>query len=160
MVILKKDKIKELSRTQKIFKNLYSAIAILWIFGLLFQFINSAKNNDYSMFKEYGMVALTIFGFTLIGGIFERGKNKPEIVTHLFDSSISFLTTAIAFYFMYSISSLVLLETGNKIQYSTIVIGITSGIAVGIGILGIVFGLLNLYQILITFRLTFEKNKS
>ena len=157
MVILKKDKIKVWDKKQKILRTLYFPIVVLWVFGLFLQFINSVKNNDYSMFKEYGMVALTIFGFTLIGGIFERGK-KPDIVKRLFNSSLSFLTTAIAFYFMYSISYLILIETSKEIQYSTVVIGITSGIAITIGFIGIIFGLLELYQILIRHMGEIDKN--
>jgi len=123
------------------------------------QFLSSAKTNDYSMFKEYGMVALTVFGFTLVGGIFEKGKNKPEIVTQLFDSSLSFLMTAMAFYFMYSISSVLSDKTVVMDDLQVWIIVGASFIALMVSFFGLIFGLLNLYQVLINYRINFDKNK-
>jgi len=157
---MKKIKIKKWSLVQKILPLLFGGIAVLWLFGLFMQFIFSAKTNDYSMFKEYGMVALTVFGFTLIGGIFEKSKNKPEIVMQLFDSSLSFLTTAIAFYFMYSFSSAL---SGDVIFGGDIALMIivgASSIALMVSFYGIIFGLLNLYQVLINYRVSFDKNNN
>jgi len=156
---MKKIKVKKWSLVQKILAPLFGGIAVLWLFGLFMQFLYSAKTNDYSMFKEYGMVALTVFGFTLVGGIFEKGKNKPEIVTQLFDSSLSFLTTAIAFYFMYSISSVLSDETIVMGDLQVWIIVGASLIALMISFYGLIFGLLNLYQVLINYRVNFDKNK-
>ena len=48
------------------------------------------------MFLIYGEITLTLFGFTLIGGIFEKNKNHEEIEIKLFDSSLSFLIVTMA----------------------------------------------------------------
>ena len=72
----------------------------------MIQFINAAVDQEYSMFYEYGQITLTVFGFTLIGGIFENRKKHPKIVKQLFDSSLSFLIASISFFFMYSLSSI------------------------------------------------------
>jgi hypothetical protein len=150
---------KKWSLVQKILPLLFGGIVVLWLFGLFMQFISSAKTNDYSMFKEYGMVALTVFGFTLIGGIFEKSRNKPEIVMQLFDSSLSFLTTSIAFYFMYSFSSALSEDVVIEGESALIIIVGASSIALFVSFYGIIFGLLNLYQILINYRVSLDNNK-
>ena len=79
---------------------LFSGVSVLWLFGILIQFINAAVDRNYTMFYEYGQIALTAFGFTLIGGIFESKKSQSAIVIKLYDSSLSFLITAISFFFL------------------------------------------------------------
>lgn len=152
-----KIKIKKWATIQKILPYLYGAISVLWLFGILIQFIQSAMHQEYSMFKEYGHIALTVFGFTLVGGIFETRKKHSQIVRKLFDSSLSFLTTAIAFYFMYSLSSVLAKEMTSMDE---IQIGLIVGaffVAMLIGFYGIILGLLNLYKILVDYRVELDK---
>lgn len=49
--------------------------------------------------REYGKLALTLFGFTLIGGIFERGRkeNKLSVERYMFMISLVFLLSATSF---------------------------------------------------------------
>jgi len=152
-----KIKIKKWDIIQKLFTPLFGGISVLWLFGIFIQFIQSAIHQDYSMFLEYGHIALTVFGFTLIGGIFENRKKQPLIVKKLFDSSLSFLITAIAFYFMYSLSSVFTKDMVPMGDLQTWMIVIPFMIAMLIGFYGIILGLLNLYQILVQYRLTIEK---
>jgi len=148
---------KKWSLVLRITTILFGGISMLWLCGILIQFINSLKNQEYSMFYEYGTIALTVFGFTLIGGIFEKNKSQSKIVKQLFDSSLSFLITAISFYFMYSLSSFFTnnLMSSGEIQ-NILIIG-TFFLAQIIGFLGLIMGLLNLYQILVSYRIEFEK---
>ena len=106
------------------------------------------------MFKDYGMIALTVFGFTLIGGIFEKRKGRSKIENELFDSSLSFLITAIAFLFMYSLSSALPLDMDQIQTY--IVVGSFS-VAMFIGFMGMTSGFLDLLKILIYYRVELNK---
>jgi len=108
------------------------------------------------MLKEYGTVALTVFGFTLVGGIFESKKEHPEIVKKLFDSSLSFLITAICFFFMYSLSSVFTKEVTIIGDFQTWLIVISFSIAMLIGFSGIITGLLALYRILVEYRISLD----
>lgn len=101
---VKKIKFDKWSLIQFFFQIFFGGIAVLWLFGLTIQLIVSLTTGDYSIFKEYGRVALTVFGFTLIGGIFEKKKRYSVIEKQLFDSSLSFLLTSISFYVLYSLS--------------------------------------------------------
>lgn len=152
-----KIKIKKWSIIQKILPYLYGAISVLWLFGILIQFIQSAIHQEYSMFKEYGHIALTVFGFTLVGGIFETRKKHSQIVKKLFDSSLSFLTTAIAFYFMYSLSSVLTKEMTPMGEIQTGLIVGAFFVAMLIGFYGIILGLLNLYKILVDYRIELDE---
>ena len=152
-----KIKIKKWQTIQKILPYLYGAISVLWLFGILIQFIQSAMHQEYSMFKEYGHIALTIFGFTLVGGIFETRKKHSQIVRKLFDSSLSFLTTAIAFYFMYSLSSVLTKEMTPMGEIQTGLIVGAFFVAMLIGFYGIILGLLNLYKILVDYRIELDE---
>jgi len=114
-------------------------------------------HQEYSMFKEYGHMALTVFGFTLVGGIFETRKKHSQIVRKLFDSSLSFLTTAIAFYFMYSLSSVLTKDMAPMSDFQTTLIVIPFLIAMLIGFYGIILGLLNLYKILVDYRIELDE---
>ena len=152
-----KIKIKKWQTIQKILPYHYGAISVLWLFGILIQFIQSAMHQEYSMFKEYGHIALTIFGFTLVGGIFETRKKHSQIVRKLFDSSLSFLTTAIAFYFMYSLSSVLTKEMTSMGEIQTGLIVGAFFVAMLIGFYGIILGLLNLYKILVDYRIELDE---
>ncbi|MCK4364847.1 MAG: hypothetical protein KAW45_02225 [Thermoplasmatales archaeon] len=142
---------------QKTLQPLFGAVSVLWLFGIMIQFIHSTISQNYDMFKEYGQIALTVFGFTLIGGIFENRKKRPEIVKKLFDSSLSFLITAIAFFFMYSLSSVFTKEMSPMGNIQETLIVVSFSIAMIIGYYGIISGLLNLYRILIDYRISLTK---
>jgi len=141
----------------KITTVLFGGVSVLWLFGILIQFINGAVDHDFSMFYEYGQIALTAFGFTLIGGIFESKKPQSDIVIKLYDSSLSFLITAISFFFLYSLSSILTKPTESIGDLQTGLIVGSFFIAMIIGISGLISGLLNLYKILVDYRINLEK---
>lgn len=143
----------------RVFRLLAGGIFVLWLFGIGIQSINSFLHQEYSMYIIYGQIALTLFGFTLLGGIFEKKRNPSEIVKKLFDSSISFLTVAIAFFFMYSVSSVFTKDMTSMDEVSTALVVGSFSLAMLIGFYGLIFGFLNLYQILIDYRATFDKLK-
>ena len=141
----------------KITTLLFGGISVLWFFGIFIQFINAATTRNYSMFYEYGQISLTVFGFTLIGGIFESKNDHSKIVKKLYDSSLSFLITAISFFFVYSMSSALNIpsESLNDVN-STLIVG-SIFIAMLISFTGIVNGLLNLFLILVNHRIAIDK---
>ena len=132
-----------------------SALVTIWYLGMIMQFLDTVVERNYSMFMEYGMVTLTLFGFTLIGGIFEQDKEQPPIKLKLFDSSLNFLVTSIAFFVMYSISYFF---TSNADFSATIIIGGAFVILFILGFIGMIVGFVNLLKILIDYRIKL-KNK-
>jgi hypothetical protein len=53
---------------------------------------------------DYLTIALTLFGFTLIGGIFEKKPDKsPHIVKSLFRDSLIFLSAGMSFFLAFSL---------------------------------------------------------
>lgn len=142
---------------QRLFSFLTGTIFILWLFGIALQFLDAIINKDYSMFLIYGEIALTLFGFTLIGGIFEKNKNHEEIEIKLFDSSLSFLIVAIAFFFMYSLSSVFTKEiiSFSIIPTTELIVG-AFFVAMMVGFYGLILGFLNLYKTLINYRIAVD----
>jgi len=136
---------------------LFGAVSVLWLFGILIQLIQSFVRQDYSMFKDYGEIALTVFGFTLIGGIFENKKDHPIIVKKLFDSSLSFLITAISFFFMYSLSSVFTKDMIPMENFQTALIVGASFFAIIIAFYGIINGLLDLLKVLVDYRILLDQ---
>ena len=146
------DKWKLASRT---FKILYGTIYLVWMTGIFFQFAKSLEKSDFSMMYTYGQITLTLFGFTLVGGIFENRKPSP-IVKKLFNSSILFLLTSMAFFIMYALSSYIMLDYA-KLDLSGVMVLMAFAIAMCIGFFGMIVGFLNLFQILLDYRGTLEK---
>ena len=154
---LKKIKLKKWNIVQKIITPIFSAVFVLWLFGMTIQALESFVHHDYSMFKDYGEIALTVFGFTLIGGIFENKKDHPKIVKKLFDSSLSFLTTAISFFFMYSLSSVFTKDMAPMENFQTALIAGSSFFAMLIAFYGIIDGFLNLFRVLVDYRVFLDQ---
>jgi hypothetical protein len=103
--------IKKWDIIQKIFIPLSSALYILWLFAIFLQFVQIVLvSKDFTLLRDYGQITLTIFGFALIGGIFEKNKSPSLIEIKLFDTSISFLIASISFFYLYSILPLYISE--------------------------------------------------
>ena len=149
------DKIWEIK--YKILVILSSGLVTIWYLGMMMQFLDTIVEGNYTMFMEYGMVTLTLFGFTLIGGIFEDNKEQSPIKLKLFDSSLNFLITSIAFFVMYSISYFFQSDTN---LYGTTIIGVTFVISFILGFVGMIVGFVNLLKILIDYRIKLKnRNK-
>ena len=70
---------------------------LIWIFLILLGMSDVSKID--TILKDYVMIALTLFGFTLIGGIFEKKHEKKlyPVTTELFRSSMIFLFSTVCF---------------------------------------------------------------
>ncbi|MCJ7570850.1 MAG: hypothetical protein MUO82_03095 [Candidatus Thermoplasmatota archaeon] len=78
-------------------------VAVLYV-GMIYQTTTLMNGGNYEILKEYALMALSLFGFTLLGGIFEkRADEEQPIVRHLFRLSLLFLTSFVCFLMVYSI---------------------------------------------------------
>lgn len=147
MLIMKKDiKGKIIDKILNIFTIIVPLIILLWISGMIFKWINGVTANDFSFFLTYGQITLTLFGFTMISAIFEKGKNKSKELKNLFYLSILFLLSSISFFYLY-FSSFLILNTDWLQKLNTyIYLG-----ALAIGFAGFVYGIFLLLQILLKF---------
>lgn len=94
------------------------------------------------------MIALTLFGFTLIGGIFEREKHS-WIEKTLFTSSLLFFVSFICLFFLNTLSTILTTPIDYSIQ---ILLIIPVMIALLLGTFMLPMGLLNLLFILLAYR--------
>lgn len=62
----------------QILQYLVPTMAILMFGGMFIEMIKGFQQTQYpTFFMNYAQISLTIFGFTLIGGIFKKGKTSP-----------------------------------------------------------------------------------
>lgn len=139
----------------KILTMISGGLIMVWYCGMTMQLIDTFGSGEYSMFLDYGMITLTLFGFTLIGGIFEDDQEQPLIKLKLFDSSINFLITSIAFFVMYSLSYFL----PKKMDFlgEKVIVGSFS-IALLVGFIGLILGFVELLKILIDYRIKLKNN--
>jgi len=142
----KETKFKIIDGTNTVLSIIIPSIAIIWATGLILNMIKDVNAQNYSYFINYAQISLTLFGFTLIGGIFERKKDKPKIVKELFKLSLAFLFSAISFLFMYS--SMYIKWEGINMQ---IISYIFLSIFIVVGIFSFVYGLLYLFTVLFNY---------
>jgi hypothetical protein len=142
------DKKEKLARLLiEILRYLVPTMAILMFGGMFIEMIKGFQQTQYpTFFMNYAQISLTIFGFTLIGGIFERKKNKPRIMKNLFYLSLIFLSSSIGFIFLHTIQYYTF--SGEPIE---IVIKILVFIAMALGFIGFVCGLFFLLLLLVSF---------
>lgn len=78
----------------------FSIGSITGLWGLTIMVEIDLSEIPREIIKNYSLIALTLFGFTLIGGIFEKGKNAEKqlpVVRNLFIISLGFLFSAMTF---------------------------------------------------------------
>jgi hypothetical protein len=125
------------------------AIGVIWLAGSLIE-LAKMTITDYSPFLEYAKISLTLFGFTLIGAVFEKNKKKHnDIIKKLFHYSIIFLSSAIGFFVLYSISFIPFTQGEfffDKIMPIIIFISMSAGYG------GLVYGSLGLLRKLISYK--------
>ncbi len=132
-------------------------IAIIWVGGILAQWIIGVQSQDLSFFLTYGQITLTLFGFTMISAIFEKNIKKP-IVNDLFRLSIVFLSSSISFFFLYSSSFLFFQDQTNTLLndiYAKLLV-----FSLIVALLGLVYGILSLLQILLKHARENSNNKT
>jgi len=151
--------IKKIIR-KNITEAIYGIVIGLWMLAIIIKFLNDWKNGDIGALLLYGQIALTLFGITLIGGIFENRENQLKVEIKLFDSSLIFLTSAICLFIAYVLASFFPDPQATIDLFSLESIGATVfTIALLIGFLGITTGFIQLYRILKDYRLNLT-NKS
>ena len=141
----KKTKIKIINGINNALRIIIPTLAIIWIGGMLIDMVQNISTKNYSFFINYAQISLTIFGFTLIGGIFESSKEKPEIVKQMFILSLGFLASAISFFIIYSF--LFLKFEGIIKIVGTIILPILMVLGFG----GFVWGILYLFTVLFNY---------
>lgn len=125
------------------------SLVIIMIAGFIFEMINNFKINNYSYFINYALISLTLFGFTLIGAIFEDKNKKKPIVKKLFEHSIVFLSSAIAFFVVHSISFI--LQINEQGFFYQTIVPLLAGICIIIGYFGFAWGIFSLLQTLLLY---------
>ncbi len=145
-------KIKIVEWVKWFFHTLIPLIAAIWMGGMLFEMFKSISAQNYSYFKDYAQISLTLFGFTLIGGIFEDVKKGSKIVKRLFVLSLIFLFSAISFFCVYS--SMYLKLEGPIL----IIVGYVIAVLLIAAFSGFVYGTLYLFLALFDHLKEFIKN--
>lgn len=146
----KETKIKLIDKILYLLSIIVPIIVILWIGGMVFQWIDGIKSRDLSFFLTYGQITLTLFGFTMISAIFEKNKGKAKELKDLFHLSLIFLVSSISFFFLYFSSFVILEVTFDKIWLEWTYVGLII-ITLVIGFLGFVYGIFILLQILLKY---------
>ena len=122
-------------------------IAVIINGAMLVEFIKNQNTQDLSVFLTYTEITLTLFGFTMIAGIFEhKNRNYPQEYKQLFHLSIWFLSASISFLIIYFFSFIDLTDTWFKWGYLSLIV-----IAWIIGTLGFVLGLFRLLELLLEY---------
>lgn len=141
----KKTKIRIIDGINYILRIIIPILAIIWVGGMLIDMVQNIGTKNYSFFVNYAQISLTLFGFTLIGGIFELNKEKPKIVKQMFILSLWFLASAISFLIIYSFLFL-------KFEGTIKIIGtIALPILMVLGFGGFVLGILYLFTVLFNY---------
>ena len=82
-------------------------VTLIWIIGLMVEAVKNIQSENYLFFINYAHLSLTLFGFTLIGSIFEKKTDtKLPIVKRLSHLAIVFLASSTSFLILYSYSFL------------------------------------------------------
>ena len=89
-------------------------LILIWGISMMAQLTRSQDIGG--VMKFYSQVALTLFGFTLIGGIFEE-KFEEEIIFNLFKNSLIFLLAGVSFLLSFTLFDNAL-PAGREIVYT------------------------------------------
>lgn len=95
---------------RRVIPQIAKLLGLLLAFSILFELIYNVSQGNASnlnFLKDYAVLSATFFGFTLIGAVFEKRKERSDKKTQkalkkLFDISISFLFCTIAFLWGYT----------------------------------------------------------
>ena len=141
----------------KILTWISGGLIVIWYSGMFMQLLDTLPDRKYTMFLDYGLITLTFFGFTLIGGIFEDKEEPAKIKLKLFDSSLNFLITSIAFFVMYSVSYF--LPKTMDLPGTIIIVG-TFLICLPLAFIGMISGIIKLLRLLINYRIELKNQQS
>ena len=115
---------------------------LLIVWGIFISAEIAMSDTPNIIIRGYGNLALTLFGFTLIGGIFEKRnkEDKSTVKRQMFLISLIFLLSAMSF-----ILSSTLYGTEGTLEMYLVV----CDVACSIGISSFIFGVLYLMVVLI-----------
>jgi hypothetical protein len=119
-----------------IFGNVFLMIVFV---GLLVFMAKDLAAKEYKFFLEFAQISLTLFGITLIGGIFERkNESSPIILKRIFGINLCFLSSFIGFIFLNSYQILDLTKVTDHLflQFVSILLNV----AIIMGFLGFLGG--------------------
>lgn len=105
---MKKGRMKKFLHSKRLYNFLLTVsfyffliISAIWSIIIFLQIGKSSQEN-YLIIKEYATISLTLFGLTLLSGIFEKRKDEElEVVKDLFKVSLMFLISFIILLFCY-----------------------------------------------------------
>ncbi len=140
-------------------------IALIWVGGMMIEMIKNVTSEPSALnyLIKYGEICLTLFGFTMLGAVFEKKRLEKEdkaTLHKLFHLSIVFLASAISFFVLYSIT---FYNTNSDTAPSYLVIlgggilNIFTIIFILISHLGLIYGSLLLLGILIKYSRKLRK---
>ena len=70
--------------------------------GMIVYMAQDFTAKKYEFFLNFAQIALTLFGITLIGGIFESEKEGSKILKKIFSVNLCFLASFIGFMYLHS----------------------------------------------------------
>ncbi len=70
--------------------------------GMVVYMAQDFSTKKYEFFLNLSQIALTLFGITLIGGIFESKKKGEKILKSIFSVNLCFLASFIGFMYLHS----------------------------------------------------------
>lgn len=145
-------KIKGIDATLWILGVISTTIVMVWFAGMISEIAKTFNGQDYSFFMRYAEISLTLFGFTLVGAIFEKKNLKDgysPILKKLFVSSLTFLASAIGFLFLYSVMFIPIEPIKANTPFAFyFVMGLVILFA-GVGFIGFLTGIMSLFSILL-----------
>ena len=115
-------------------KNGLIFLAAAWGLGLLTAIGTETAKTNYEILLTIGQISLTMFGFGLIGGVFENRPTKSG--KKLFKISLYFLISAILFFFNYAMCFII-----SKNNIITIIITWVMAITILIAISSFIVGI-------------------
>ena len=102
---------------------------------------------DYSVYFNYAQIALTLFGFTLLGTFFEHIKRDEDAIKKLVRINLWFLLSAIGFLIVYAVTGFISFVKETSF-YNEIIVSSVFIIFSLIGLVGLTFGTIYLYRFL------------
>jgi len=135
---------------------IYFVVIPLIGLGLLSFISVGLKNNDITFIYHLISYSLTLAGFTLVGGVFEK-KKASEIKIKLLESSKFFILAALLFISGISLASI---EGDTVARYfDPWYLTASAGISIVVGLLIFVIGFIHLVRYLCTYRTTSTKSR-
>lgn len=133
--------------TNALINYLFPTVLNIWIVFLYIQLIVFLFNKDYSAYAYYAQIALTLFGFTLVGTFFGNKTLDKKAVKRLVGINLNFLISAISFLVVYACTGFISFVK-NPDLYNSYLVTIIFFIFVMIGLFTLTFSTFSLFRFL------------